>query len=78
MYKFCIQRLYKSKFCMIMNVQNMYIKFLHIYKKVQTVQNFCIYKQCTKYTKHIQLAETTFICFLYIQNNVQTIQNLYN
>ena len=53
MYKFCIQRLYKSKFCMIMNVQNMYIKFLHIYKKVQTVQNFCIYKQCTKYTKHV-------------------------
>ena len=29
----CIQRLYKSTFCMIMNVQKMHIKFLHIYKK---------------------------------------------
>ena len=34
-----IQRLYKSKFRRIINVQNMYIKFLHIYKKR---------KSCTK------------------------------
>ena len=27
---FCIQRLYKSKFYLIMNLQKMYIKFLHI------------------------------------------------
>ena len=33
------QRLYKSKFCMIMNVQKMYFKFPHIYKK---------YTNCTK------------------------------
>ena len=28
---FYIQRLYKSTFCMIMNVQNMYMKFIYIY-----------------------------------------------
>ena len=33
LYMFCIQRSYISKFCLIMNVQKMYIKFLHIYKK---------------------------------------------
>ena len=33
------QRFYKSKFCMIMNVQKMYFKFPHIYKK---------YTNCTK------------------------------
>ena len=49
----------------------MYIKFLHTYKNAQTVQNlhkvqteksfklemyvFCMYKQCTNYTKPIQL-----------------------
>ena len=33
LYIFCIQRLCKSKFCMIMNIQKVYIKFLHIYKK---------------------------------------------
>ena len=27
-----MQRLYKSKFCMTVNVQEMQIKFLHIYK----------------------------------------------
>ena len=62
----------KSKFCMIMNVQQVYIKFLYIYKNVQTVQNlykvqtknslklkmyvFCAYKQCTNYTKPMQPA----------------------
>ena len=33
LYIFCIQRLYKSKLFMIMNVQEIYIKFLHLYKK---------------------------------------------
>ena len=50
----------------------------YIYTKKYKLYKTFVYKQCTKYTKHIQLAETTFICFLYIQNDVQTIQNLYN
>ena len=43
---FCIQRLHKSKFCKIMNVQNMHIKFPHMYNNVQAVQN--LYKVQTK------------------------------
>ena len=59
LYIFCIQRLYKSKFCMIMNVQKMYIKILHIYKT------------CTNCTKLVQSLdqkqlETWNVCFLYI------------
>ena len=46
LYIFCIQRLHKSEFCKIMNVQNMYIKFPHMYNNVQTVQN--LYKVQTK------------------------------
>ena len=50
----------KSKFCMIMNVQTMYITFLHIYKK------------CTNFTKLVESLdqkplETWNVCFLYIQ-----------
>ena len=41
LYIFCIQRLYKSKFWMIINVQKMYIKFLHIYKKC--TNNYILY-----------------------------------
>ena len=33
-YMFCIQSLYKPKFFMIMNVQEMYIKFLTLYTKI--------------------------------------------
>ena len=56
---------------MIMNVQEIYIKFLQIYKNVQPVQNlyrvhtdkslklemyvFCTYKQYTNYTKCIRM-----------------------
>ena len=76
LYIFCMQRLYKSKFCIIMNVHKKYIKFLYIYKnctncscktcsyKVLTKNALqlemyvvCTYKQCTNYTKAIQLAK---------------------
>ena len=45
LYIFCMQRLYKSKFCVTMTVKEMYIKFLHIYKK------------CTNCTKLIQSSD---------------------
>ena len=35
---FGIQRLYKSKFCMIMNAQKMFIKFLLTYKKISSTK----------------------------------------
>ena len=40
LYMFCIQTLYKSKFCIITNVQKLYIDQIpkYIQKKVQTVQ----------------------------------------
>ena len=61
--------LHKSKYCMIISVQKVYIKFLHIYINVQTVANlykvqaknllklkiyiFCSYKQCTNYRQRL-------------------------
>ena len=64
-------------------------------KNVQTVQNlykfqtknglkleiyvFCTNKQCTNFTKPIQIANWNGLCMFFIHtNNVQTIQNLYN
>ena len=86
LYIFCIQRSYKSKLCMIMNVQEIYIKFLHIYKKnIQTtklvqssdqkrLQTWNVF--CTNSTKPIQFKqqpETAFVCFLY----TETMHKLY-
>ena len=56
---FCIQRLYKSKFCM--NVKKSYITFLHTYLQ-----------KCTKCTKLVQSLdqkklESWNLCFMYIQ-----------
>ena len=42
LYIFCVQGLYKSKVCVMMNVQKIYIKFLHVNKK------------CTNCTKLVQ------------------------
>ena len=72
LYMFGIQRLYKSKFCMIMNAQKMSIKFLLTYKKTSRIQVF--YKTCTKY----RLKTTWNLkCMHFVHtNNVQTIQNL--
>ena len=40
---------------------------------------FCTYKQCTNYTKPIQLPNWNSLCMFFVYtNNVQTIQNLYN
>ena len=33
LYIFFVQRLFRSKFCMIVNAPKLFIKFLHIYKK---------------------------------------------
>ena len=60
LYLFCIQILYKLKFCMIMNIQKMCIKFLHIYKK------------CTNCTKLVHSSnqkrfEIWNVCFLFMQ-----------
>ena len=72
LYIFFTQRLYKPKFCMIMNVQKMYIKFLHIYKKCRN----CIYKT---YTKFRLKTGWNLKCMFFVRiNNVQIIQNLYN
>ena len=71
LYIFCIQRLYKSKFYMIMNKQKMYITFLHIYKKM-----YKLYKICTKFRP--KTACNLKCIFFAHTNNAQTIQNLYN
>ena len=87
LYIFCIQRSYKSKLCMIMNVQEIYIKFLHIYKKnIQTTKlvqssdqkrlqtwNVCfLYKQYK--TNTIQAATWNSLCMFFVhRNNAQTI-----
>ena len=71
---FCIQRLHKSKFCKIMNVQNMYIKFPHMYNNVEAVQNLYkvqtksglkleMYAFCIYYTKCIHYTICTQISF---------------
>ena len=88
LYIFCIQRSYKSKLCMIMNAQEIYIKFLHTYKKniqttklqykVQTKNGFKLemFVFCTNSTKPIQFKqqpETAFVCFLY----TETMHKLY-
>ena len=39
-----LQRLYKSKFCMIMNIQKIYIKFLYTYKKCTNCTK-CVHTQ---------------------------------
>ena len=49
LYIFCIQKLYKSKFCLIMNVQKMYIKFLYIYIYIYIQKMYKLYKTCTKF-----------------------------
>ena len=53
--------MYKSKFCMIINVQKMYKLYKTCTKfKLKVTWNlkhvFCTYKQCTNNTKPIQLA----------------------
>ena len=65
-----------------------------IYTKKQAVQNlykvqtkkglklemhiFCIYKQCTSYTKSIQIANWNDQCMFFVHaHNVQTMQNAY-
>ena len=74
LYIFCIQRLHKSKFCKIMNVQKMYIKFPHMYNNVQTVQNLYkvqtqsglkleMYAFCICYTKCIHYTKCIQILF---------------
>ena len=71
---FCIQRLHKSKFCKIMNVQNMYIKFPHMYNNVEAVQNLYkvqtksglkleMYAFCIYYTKYIHYTICTQVSF---------------
>ena len=48
----------------------MYIKFLHIYKKRQPVQN--LYKVQTKNGLKLEMYTNN------VQTNVQNVQNLYN
>ena len=55
-----------------MNVQDICIIFLHIYKNVQTEQ----YKTCTKF--RLKTAGKLKYMFFAHTNNVQTIQNLYS
>ena len=74
---------------------NSYIYIYIYTTNVQTIQNlykvqiknglrlemyvYCIYKQCTNYTKLIQLANWNSFCMLFVHtNNVQTIQNIQN
>ena len=55
---------------MIMNVQKMYTKFLHIDKK---------FTNCTKLAQSSDKKRFETACTFFVHsNNVQTIQNLYN
>ena len=92
MHIFCIQRLYKSKFCMIMNVQEIHQIATYIQKNVQTVQNlyniqtknslkleicvFCTYKQCTNYIKPIQPANWNRFCMIFAHTH--NVQTIQN
>ena len=64
LYIFCMQRLHKSKFCKIMNVQNMYIKFPH------STTMWMLYRTCTKFRLK---AAWNLKCMLF----VYTTQNIY-
>ena len=67
LYIFCMQRLHKSKFCKIMNAQNMYIKFPH------STTMWMLYRTCTKFRLK---AAWNLKCmfFVYTTQNIYTTQ----
>ena len=67
----CIQMLYKRKFRMIMNVQEMCIKSLYLYKKCTN----CMKLVHANWESKRIFKLTMYVCLL--ANNVQTIQSLH-
>ena len=71
MYVFCIKRLYKSKFCMIMNEQKSYTSHFYIYtKNVQNIQN--LHKVWTK--NGLKLEMYVFCTYYHCTNYKKPIQ----